>query len=48
MDQQIYQDGEREVSLFVRSGGAPSSTNFVDYYVDGGFNFSGFIPGRLI
>jgi porin len=46
MDQQIYQDGEKTVSLFVRSGGAPSNTNFVDYYVDGGFNFSGFIPGR--
>jgi porin len=46
MDQQIYQHGEQGISLFVRSGGAPSNTNFVDYYVDGGFNFTGFIPGR--
>ncbi len=46
MDQQIYQHGEEGISLFVRSGGAPSNTNFVDYYVDGGFNFTGFIPGR--
>jgi porin len=46
MDQQIYQHGANAISLFVRSGAAPSNTNFVDYYVDGGFNFSGFIPGR--
>ncbi len=47
MDQQIYRHGEEAISLFVRSGGAPSNTNFVDYYVDGGLNFTGFIPGRL-
>jgi porin len=46
MDQQIYLHGAEAISFFVRSGGAPSNTNFVDYYVDGGFNFSGFIPGR--
>jgi len=48
MDQQIYLHGAEAISLFVRSGGAPSNTNFVDYYVDGGFNFTGFIPGRLL
>jgi porin len=46
MDQQIYAHGAHGISLFVRSGGAPSNTNLVDYYVDGGFNFTGFIPGR--
>jgi porin len=46
MDQQIYQHGEEGISMFVRSGGSPSNTNFVDWYVDGGFNFAGFIPGR--
>ena len=46
MDQQIYAHGGEGISLFVRSGGAPSNVNFVDYYVDGGFNFTGFIPGR--
>jgi porin len=46
MDQQIYAHGGQGISLFVRSGGAPTNTNFVDYYVDGGFNFTGFIPGR--
>jgi porin len=46
MDQQIYTHADEAISLFVRSGGAPSNTNFVDYYIEGGFNFTGFIPGR--
>lgn len=46
MDQQIYSKGGQVISLFVRSGGAPSNTNFVDYYAEGGFNFTGFVPGR--
>jgi porin len=46
MDQQLFANGAQAVSMFVRAGGAPSNTNFVDYYVDGGFNFTGFVPGR--
>ncbi len=46
MDQQLYTHGDEAISFFVRSGGAPSNINFVDWYVDGGFNFTGFIPGR--
>ena len=46
IDQQLYVDGPRNITLFVRPGGAPSNSNFVDYYVDGGFNFMGFIPDR--
>jgi porin len=46
MDQQIYSQADRTISFFVRSGGAPTNTNFVDYYVDSGLNFAGFIPGR--
>jgi porin len=46
MDQQIYAHDCQSLNLFVRSGGAPSNTNFVDYYAEGGFNFTGFIPGR--
>lgn len=46
LDQQIYSSADRTISFFVRSGGAPANTNFIDYYVDSGFNFSGFIPGR--
>jgi porin len=46
MDQQIYAHGASGISVFVRSGGAPSNANFVDWYAEGGFNFTGFIPGR--
>jgi porin len=46
VDQQVYADGPRVVSVFTRAGGAPSDTNCVDYYVDAGFNFIGFVPGR--
>ena len=47
MDQQIYANADDQaISFFVRSGGAPSNVNFVDWYVEGGFNFNGFIPGR--
>jgi porin len=47
LDQQIFSGSNKIISFFVRSGGAPSNTTFVDYYVDGGFNFTGFIPGRV-
>ena len=46
LDQQVYTQNNQIVSFFVRSGGAPSNTNFVDYYIESGFNFTGFIPGR--
>jgi porin len=32
--------------LFLRGGGAPPDVNFVDWYIDGGFVFKGFVPGR--
>lgn len=46
MDQQIYRNEKQIITLFGHSGWAPSNVNFVDYYVDGGFTFTGFIPGR--
>jgi porin len=46
MDQQLYSENSRVISLFVRSGGAPSNTNFVDWYAEGGFDFTGFVPRR--
>jgi porin len=46
IDQQIYSEDDKTISLFVRGGGAPSNINFVDAYIDGGFNFTGFVPGR--
>ena len=47
IDQDLLKSGGRTVSSFLRVGGAPSDANFVDFYVDGGFNFTGFIPGRI-
>ena len=46
IDQQIYSKDGSTISLFVRGGGAPSNINFVDAYLEGGFNFAGFVPGR--
>ena len=47
-DQEIYQHGGQSISVFTRGGGAPADVNTIAWYVDGGFNFSGFIPGRLL
>jgi porin len=46
VDQQLYSHNAQSISLFFLGGGAPSNINFVDWYLDGGFNFTGFIPGR--
>jgi Carbohydrate-selective porin, OprB family len=32
--------------MFLRGGGAEPNVNFVDWYIDGGFVFKGFVPGR--
>ena len=34
------------VAIFARFMGAPSDRNLVDFYFDGGFTFTGMIPGR--
>ena len=47
-DQEIYRHGGSTISAFVRAGFAPADLSFVDAYVDAGFNFAGFIPGRPI
>ena len=50
LEQQIYQltggDSEKGVTAFSRIAGLPSDRNLVDFYVEGGFNFSGLVPGR--
>lgn len=46
IDQQLLRAGGRSAGAFLRVGGSPSDASFVDFYVDGGFNFTGFIPGR--
>jgi porin len=46
IDQELIHSGGRSIGMFVRAGDSPSDVNFVHWYVDGGFNFKGFIPGR--
>ncbi len=46
IDQQLYTKDKESISGFICSGGSPANTNFIDFYVDGGFDFTGFIPGR--
>jgi porin len=47
-DQEIYKHGGKDVSFFMRGGGVPANVNTIDWYFDAGFNFSGFMPGRLL
>ncbi|PPQ37006.1 carbohydrate porin [Rhodoblastus acidophilus] len=49
LDQQIWKMGDepgKGAALFVRVAGAPGDRNMVDFYVDGGVNFTGLVPGR--
>ena len=50
LDQMIYHvpkaDPSSGVGVFARIMGAPADRNLVDFYADGGVNFSGMIPGR--
>ncbi|HVU08938.1 MAG TPA: carbohydrate porin [Verrucomicrobiae bacterium] len=47
-DQEIYKSGGKDISAFARVGYAPANVNTIDWYFDAGFNFSGFVPGRLL
>ena len=46
IDQDLLKSGGHTISGFLRIGGAPSDVNFVSFYIDGGVNFTGFVPGR--
>lgn len=50
IDQQIYRlpggDADKGVNVFARVSASPSDRNLIDFYADGGFVFSGFIPQR--
>jgi porin len=50
LEQQIYQlpgsDGDKGITAFTRIAGLPSDRNFVDFYLEGGLNFSGLVPTR--
>lgn len=46
IDQTVWQDASRSLSLFLRGGFSPPDRNLVSYYVDGGFGLKGPIAGR--
>ena len=46
IDQDLLKSGGHTISGFLRLGGAPSDVNFVSFYIDGGLDFTGFVPGR--
>ena len=49
-DQQIYKlpsgEADKGVGVFLRASVSPSDRNLVGFYMDGGVNFTGVIPGR--
>ncbi|MCE0484538.1 MAG: carbohydrate porin [Methylacidiphilales bacterium] len=40
------QPSDQGLGLFWRIGGTPSDRNPIDFYTDGGFNYTGLFPGR--
>lgn len=50
LDQQIYKlpsgEADKGIGVFARASFSPSDRNLVSFYVDGGVNFTGMIPGR--
>jgi porin len=46
VNQELFESGGRTIAMFLRGGGAPPNVNFIDWYIDGGLSFRGFIPGR--
>jgi porin len=50
LDQQIYKlssgEADKGVGVFARASFSPGDRNLVSFYIDGGVNFTGMIPGR--
>lgn len=46
IEQDLYRRAGKHIAAFVRGGYASADRNAVDWYVDAGFNFSGWVPGR--
>ena len=50
LDQQIYAlpsgENAKGVGVFLRASASPADRNLVDFYIDGGVNFTGVLPGR--
>jgi porin len=45
-DQMVWRAGEQSLNLFARGGVVPSDRNLISYYVDGGADIKGLLPGR--
>lgn len=45
-ERELFQRADQKISTFLRGGYAPADRNAVDWYLDAGFNFTGFVPGR--
>jgi len=46
IEQDLFRRAESKITAFIRGGYAPPDRNVVDWYLDVGLNFTGFIPGR--
>jgi porin len=50
IDQMIYHPANSDpgngIGVFARISGSPPDRNLIDFYADGGINFTGMIPGR--
>ncbi len=46
VNQDLFELECGSIGMFLRCGGAPPDVNLVDWYIDGGFVFKGFVPGR--
>jgi porin len=46
IQQDLLRQNEQVVTVFCRGGHAPSGRNMVDWYLDGGLNCTGLVPGR--
>jgi porin len=46
-DQELFKNGQNTVEAFARAGWASSRFSMVSNYIEGGFNFTGFVPNRL-
>ncbi|HEV2695179.1 MAG TPA: carbohydrate porin [Verrucomicrobiae bacterium] len=46
VEQELYKSEKKKISGVIRAGGSPGYRNVIGWYMDVGFNFTGFLPGR--
>lgn len=46
IDQMLWRNNGKSISVFVRAGASPSDRNLISRYIDGGIGFKGLFPGR--